>query len=363
MDINSKFIYLKRRSTFDEIKDMIPKELNPIIFIEDTSQLYTCGTFFNLGYPGVKVSEISGQIKVDIGQENFFLGTTGDSLSIKKGDGNQIIINSSALTKINTGAALEWDAVTKTLYHSKSGVVAGEYGQTTHVPNASIISVPNFVTDEYGHVISAGTSNVQIRDYVEQLAPTEQNVERNIMEAYNSGSESSDTAQLRKTNGMTFNDALNRLTVKGGIVSGNTVEINGGDLKVVRGVIIGNLQGDVSGSATPKIHLAEKPEYGGASKNLYGHVTLQDDIPGIRPPASSDNDQVTNAGVNAVAASPLMVWNALEQAKEYADTKGITIEAVNESGTSAIVQGKLNLTDDFVIDENNNLSLRWLEIQ
>ena len=77
MDINNKFIYLKRRESFDEIIEFIPKDLNPIIFIEDTSQIYTCGTFFNLGYPNIKVSEISGHINVDIGQENFFLTTTG----------------------------------------------------------------------------------------------------------------------------------------------------------------------------------------------------------------------------------------------------------------------------------------------
>lgn len=363
MNINSKFIYLKRRTSFDDIKNLIPEGLNPIIFIEDTSQLYTCGTFFNLGYPDVKVSEISGQIKVDIGQENFYLSTTGESLSIRKGEGNKIIINSSALTKVDTNLPLEWDEINKKLLHTESGVTAGEYGQSLDIVNASIITIPNITVNKFGHITSASVSTVQIRDYVEQIAPNGNlNVERNILESYNEASNITNSAQVRKTNGLTFNDSTKKLSVEGGINSKGTIAVNGGDLIVENGVIKGTLEGDVSGSATPKIHLSEKPEYGGASKDLYGHVILEDNLNGVKPEPSSDNTNPMNQGVVAKAASPLMVWNALEEAKSYTDEKGIIINAEKQDGTTIQVSKNLNFNDDFVIDENNNLSLKWIEI-
>ena len=52
-----------------------------------------------------------------------------------------------------------------------------------------------------------------------------------------------------------------------------------GDLVVEQGIIIGRLQGEVTGSATPKIHISETPDYGGASTKLYGHVKLVDVMP------------------------------------------------------------------------------------
>ena len=63
-----------------------------------------------------------------------------------------------------------------------------------------------------------------------------------------------------------------------------------------------------------------KPEYGGASTKLYGHVKLQD-ILSRKPDPSSDNENINDTNVvAAIAASPLMVWNAIETAKSYADS-------------------------------------------
>ena len=76
----------------------------------------------------------------------------------------------------------------------------------------------------------------------------------------------------------------------------------------------------MQGQATPKIHLSLKPEYGGASTKLYGHVKLQD-ILNTRPDPSSDNENINDTNVvAAIAASPLMVWNAIQTAKDYADS-------------------------------------------
>lgn len=362
MDLSSKFIYLKRRETFDEIKDLIPVNLNPIIFIEDTSQLYTCGTFFNLGYPDVKVTETSGQVKVDIGQEHFLMSTTGDSLSIRKGDGNKIIISSSALTEIFTESPLKWDDVSKKLTHIESGVIKGNYGQSNNTTNASILNIPNFTVNEHGHIVFAKTTSVQIRDYVTQVAPSDLNAERNILEGYNEANNTSDTDQVRKANGLTFNDSLKRLSVEGGIVSNNSVSVKTGDLVVEKGYIIGKVKGDVEGEATPKIHLSETPEYGGASTELYGHVVLRDDLPGVEPPLSSDNNDSNNTNIIAVAASPRMVWEALKASNKYTDDQLIDIIGLSDDNIIVDIKNSLNFTKDFVVDNDNNLSLRWEEL-
>ena len=69
--------------------------------------MWTCGTYFSIGYPSIEISEISGSVKVEIGNSFFLMSTAGDSLSIRKGDGNRIIISSNALTSVNTEAPLE----------------------------------------------------------------------------------------------------------------------------------------------------------------------------------------------------------------------------------------------------------------
>ena len=77
---------------------------------------------------------------------------------------------------------------------------------------------------------------------------------------------------------------------------------------MVGGNIIGNVDGDVTGTATPKIHLSKDPEYGGASKNLYGHVKLEDELGATSPEPSSDiEDDSSSEIVRGVAASPKMV--------------------------------------------------------
>ena len=115
--IDSKFAYIKKKETFKSLISSIPEGLNPIVFIEDTKEMWTCGTYFSIGFPGIDVSETSGSVKVEIGNSFFWMSTTGDSINVKKGDGNRIIINSNALNKIDTEAPLEWDAANKKLLH------------------------------------------------------------------------------------------------------------------------------------------------------------------------------------------------------------------------------------------------------
>lgn len=320
MVIDSKFAYIKRKEVFEPLINTIPKGLNPIVFIEDTREMWTCGTYFSIGYPSIEISEVSGSVKVQIGESFFLMSTTGESISVRKGDGNRVIISSNALSKIDTKPPLEWDATNKKLSHTTSGVVPGSYGQSTSLSNTSIFVIPNIIVDETGHITLAENHSIEIRDYVEQLAPSNLMEERNLLLSYNEVSNTSDTSQVRKANGLTFNDATQKMTIAGGINSNGPVNINHGDLSVLNGYIIGNLKGDVQGEATPKIHLSLRPEYGGASTKLYGHVKLQD-ILNTRPDPSSDNENINDTNIAAaIAASPLMVWNAIQTAKEYADS-------------------------------------------
>lgn len=320
MIINSKFAYVKKKETFEPLITTIPKGLNPIVFIEDTREMWTCGTYFSIGYPSIEISESSGSVKVSIGNSFFLLSTAGESISVRKGDGNRIIISSNALNRVDTEAPLTWDTANRKLLHMDSGVAPGSYGQSTSLGNASVFIVPNIMVDSTGHITYAQNYNVEIRDYVEQLAPSTLAGNRNVLLSYNADSESMDTSQVRKANGLLFNDSTQRLTVEGGLDTNGPVFVNHGDLSVLDGYIIGHLKGDVEGEAKPKIHLSNKPEYGGASINLYGHVKLQD-VLNNKPEPSSDNENINDPNItNAIAASPLMVWNAIQTAKDYADS-------------------------------------------
>ena len=320
MIIDKKIVYARKKEEFEPLISTIPEGLNPVVFIEDTREVWTCGTYFSIGYPSIEVSEVSGSVKVQIGNSFFLLTPTGDSISLRKGDGNRIIISSNALNRVDTEPPLKWDASNRKLLHMESGVASGSYGQSTNLGNASVFVVPNFIVDATGHITFAENHNIEIRDYVEQVAPSNQMAERNILLSYNKANNNMDTSQVRKANGLTFNDATQRITVAGGMVSDGAVTVNHGDVSVLDGYIIGKLKGDVEGQAIPKIHLSLKPEYGGASTKLYGHVKLQD-ILSRKPDPSSDNENINNTNVvAAIAASPLMVWNAIETAKSYADS-------------------------------------------
>lgn len=318
MVIDKKIAYVKKKELFEPLIPTIPTGLNPIVFIEDTREMWTCGTYFSIGYPSIEVSEESGSIKVTIGNSFFMMSTTGESISVRKGDGNRIILSSNALNRVDTDVPLEWVTADRKLIHKKSGTNAGTFGQSTNVNNASIFSIPNVTVDEWGHVTDIADRNVSIRDYVEQLTPSTSIGERNVLLAY-SDMDVSESAQVRKANGMSYNDVTKKLILTGGLNSTGAVNVVGSDLTVIDGYIIGKLKGNVEGSATPKIHLSLKPEYGGSSLELYGHVKLQDTL-NSKPNPSTSNTNINNTEITAIAASPLMVWNAIETAKAYADS-------------------------------------------
>ena len=245
MNVNNKFIYARTKDSFLQILPTIPQGLNPIVFIEDSKQIWTCGTYFSMGDVELKVSEIDGSIKVNVGNDSFFLSTSGEALSIRKGDRNSIVITSSALTKLNTDTVLKWDAVNKKISHSQTAVKIGKYGPGTNETDVSIITVPNFTVDQYGHLIEAGEVNVKIRDYVNQLAASEDNVYRPVLLSYGEGSDEASTSGVRKANGLEYNDASGNLKLsKGGIeVSEDVVtrlNLYGDNEMTIRDVNFGN---------------------------------------------------------------------------------------------------------------------------
>ena len=405
MNITSKFIYALTRTAFEREIPNIPEDLKPIVFIENTKEIWINGTYFSAGYPSITINEISGSVKVQIGDAYFTIQTNGASLNVRKGTGNNIIFNSSALTFIDTEAPLEWKSDTKQLLHVLSGVLAGTYGQSSSLNNASTFDIPNLIVDSYGHINEITNKKIIIRDYVEQLKSTQIAANRNILLSYNEVNDTSDTAQVRKADGLTYNDESGNLSVKGGIKTGGEVTINNGNLNVIGGFIVGDLQGNVTGEATPKIHLSEQPEYGGASLYLYGHVIVQDNLGVIAPPLSSDNADPTSATVTrGVAASPRMVWDTKQSLLETINTKpnikgfivgedkleitkpnqeinivgengidvsivnegfvikGINITGHNESNVEKTITNNLKLSKDFSVDSNNEMWIRWEEI-
>ena len=66
-----------------------------------------CHFHFSIGYPAINVTETNSIVSVGIGNTSFSLASSGESLSIKKGIGNNIIITSNALSKVNTDLPLE----------------------------------------------------------------------------------------------------------------------------------------------------------------------------------------------------------------------------------------------------------------
>ena len=402
MAIESKIVYAKTKSTFESLKSSIPTNLNPVVFIEDTKEVWTCGTYFNLGYPSLLVTEENSIVNITLNDSIVSLIATGDGLSIRKGTGNRIVFNSTALSSISTEAPLEWLPAERKLIHKESNVVLGTYGPTSQIENASTFQVPYFSVDKYGHIQLAGTTNIGIRDYVEQRAPSTVNQEKSLLLSSNVGLSSETTSSEKST--ATYNNVLGVLTIPGGLnVTGKT-NMSGG-LEVTNGYIIGTLQGSVTGDATPKVHADLTPKYGGASLNLYGHVKLQDVFVGVPEPSSSnDNPNSTTTG-RGVAASPKLIWDTkvgLEQKinskpgisaisgdvgvividapneeVKFKGNNGISVEIIdNEVNIKGVqiygfdsqeikktINNELTIGKDFITDDLNEMNIRWLELE
>lgn len=402
--MQSKIIYAKTKLAFEnklnDTPDETLKKLSPLVFIEDTREVWINGTYFSVGTPGVSVSEVNDIINVSIGPNGFTMSSSGDNLVIRKGSGNNIIFSSPALVNIDTQFPLKWDVSKKELSHEISGVEQGTYGQTSESDNANLLTIPFMSVDKWGHLLSVDNRNVKIRDYVEQLSSELVTGQYNLLLGYSSNSDS-ETQPVRKARGITYDANTEKLIVSGGIQAGGDSTVSG-NFTVTDGQIIGDVQGNISGTATPKIHLSDEPEYGGASLNLYGHVKLQDRFNGVPAPSSDNSDPESNMVRNGIAASPKLVWDVkeeLEQKIEAVDkiqaisingvtvnkedfpdelkitTEGglmgginpttgeitfstVQISGFNENEDEILLEDELEFTKDFEII-NNKVSLRW----
>lgn len=400
--MESKIIYAKTKEAFQREIDNIPPDLKPLVFIEDTKEVWIMGNYFSIGSPGIRILDSNNIITVEVGPSNFTMSTSGDNIVIRKGEGNNIIFSSSALTSIDTEYPLKWDSTIKKLTHEKTEITPGSYGETSSTDNVSLITIPWFSVDAWGHLTEATNRNIKIRDYVEQVSSDTITGSYNVLVGY-SGNSLSETNPARKAQGLSFDPATKKLLIEGGITAG-TSSISG-NLVVTEGQIIGDVQGNITGTATPKIHLSEDPEYGGASTKLYGHVKLQDEL--SSEPESSDTNEDVNSPqvVRGIAASPRMVWDVKQEllggideaskvkrlevndngidASEFPSTlkvkttnglkggidpvtKELTFSAVEISGydnnnNKIIIEDNLEFTTDFDTT-NNKVSLRWVDI-
>ena len=400
MAIESKIVYAKTKSTFESLKSSIPTNLNPIVFIEDTKEVWTCGTYFNLGYPSLLVTEENSIVNITLNDSIVSLIATGDGLSIRKGTGNRIVFNSTALSSISTEAPLEWLPAERKLIHKESNVVLGTYGPTSQIENASTFQVPYFSVDKYGHIQVSGTTNIGIRDYVVQKAPSTVNQEKSLLISSDVGIGTDTTTTEKAT--ATYNNVTETLSVPNLKITSD-VDV-GGDLEV-KGIIIGTLQGSVTGDAIPKVHADTSPKFGGASLNLYGHVKLQDVFVGVPEPSSSNDNPNSTTTERGVAASPKLVWDTkvgLEQKInskpgisaisgdvgvividapneeiKFKGNNGISVEIIdNEVNIKGVqiygfdsqeikktINNELTIGKDFITDDSNEVNIRWLELE
>ena len=401
MAINSKIVYVKTKNNFESLKPTIPENLNPIVFIEDSKEVWVCGTYFNLKYPTLSVFEENSIVNISLDNSTIQLVPTGDGLSIRKGSGNRIIFNSLALSSILTETPLEWIASEKKLIHSLSKVTPDTYGPTAQIENASTFQVPYFSVDKYGHIQVSGTTNIGIRDYVEQKAPSTINQEKSLLISSNVGLGVDTTTTEKAT--ATYNNVTGTLSIPGGLNVATDVDI-GGDIEV-KGVIIGTLQGSVTGDATPKVHADVSPKFGGASLNLYGHVKLQDVFIGVPEPSSSNDNPNSTTTERGVAASPKLVWDTKVELEQKINNKpgisaisgdvgvmaidtpnkeiklkginGVSVEIIdNEINIKGVqiygfdsqeikktINNELTIGKDFITDDLNEVNIRWLELE
>ena len=362
-DWTHKFYFFKKKDTFLSVIDTVPEGLDPIIFIEDSSEVWVNGHYFQVGYPGIQITQNESNVNVVIGQDSFQIQATGEGLSVQKGTGNTILFNSSALSTINTDDKLTLDPGQKKLSHVITGA-HGDYGTSTDEDNQSIISVPYISVDTTGHIVSAKTVNITIRDYVKQCTPDDADKDRNILIAENDN-QNEESGPVVKAGGLQYNNNEQKLKGQNAGFGGN-VDVSG-DVNVI-GIIKGNVEGNVTGVATPNNHADPTTKYGagtsagpgGTPAAMYGHVKLQDDFD-----KNTDGTMVVPDAGNTdkgkgVAASPLMVYNGMKDAEVYADGINPKIAFTDDDGKEKQLSGddRLVFSDDFEKD-GDSLYLKW----
>lgn len=392
--LKNKVIYLKDSSKLQEVLERCVND--PVIFIEDTKQVYTCGNVFDFAkdYQDAKVTVTQAKdgVVVNVGNQEYFkIKISGDSLSLQAADNERdILFQSSALVNIpiEEGSFLYWDSKAKKLcadkYFDKESFFGGYSDNADeNITDKATIEVPGFKVNEYGIVTGAKTFKVTTVDKnVLQEGSRSDDGDYPLLHSSGTGVNNSNTSSVYKTGGVTYNPSKGQLNVTKAYIkdfSADTIKITGG--LVLDGDL--DLGGNViNGQATPVVHIStDKAKYGGASVYTYGHVKLQDELKKengvyVVPEASSDNTSESNGEVvNSVAASPLMVYNAYTEAvavsNKYTDEKvagiviaggGVNVSGINTEGQSVSGIKNLDFKGDFVIADDGGVSISWYKI-
>lgn len=350
--MDSKFLYFVKREIFNALYEQFPSNLSPLCFIEDTNEIWFNHHFFQAGHESIRISEMDNIVNVSLSEDSFNIVPGSESISLKS-QGNNVIISCDALTRIDTDDYLEWKE--NRLYHKISGATPGQYGPKVDLFGTNAVPTFQINVDAAGHITSIKEKTTTIRDYVEQRESDSINSDRQLLLAER-GEPQDDTNITRKANA-TFNNASGELKVPKMVIEGveqtNVLVINHGNIIVKDGVIEGKVKGEVEGTATPKIHISDIPDYGGASLHTYGHVMLVDEI-SDNPSPSSNNTDKTNKNVVALAASPYAV-------KDYFDRHKMVVTAKNDGLVTIDLGQSWGFGEDFTA-KDSKVQIRWKEV-
>ena len=206
-----------------------------------------------------------------------------------------------------------------------------------HVQKASshTINIPGKVTQ---NVLNPNTTGI----FPIVLAPTPADTSR-TEETYKT-----EILQIKATQGV---NAIDYTLVAPNIEINGNQEITGNI--TVHGQITGSFVGNVTGTATPTNHADVNDTFGlgtsagnGGVEALYGHVKLQDTF------SKDTSGAIIAPQVTAgVAASPLLVYNAMQEIAKLEDNQG----------NANKLKTPFTFSNDFS-ESNEKIYINWLEI-
>lgn len=314
-------------------------------------------------FPGITFESDTetGTVIIQSGKSSFRLAVEGSSLGIHTNVANTITITSDALNNIETEAPLYWDISAKKLTHQPSSVITDDqvkqvtYGPTADILNSNSFSVPEITVDKYGHVQKGATHTVTVASTVAQnvLGTNVEGIFPLILAP--SPATKTDIEEVYKTPILQVEAVQGVQAVEYTLVTPN-ITVNGsqevhGNFKV-HGTIEGQFVGDVQGTATPTNHADPTPTFGlGTSAGdgvdaLYGHVKLQDTFE-----KDSSGGIVAPQETAGVAASPVLVYNALQEVAQIEDNQG----NINK------LKAPFTFSNDFQ-ESSDKIHINWLEV-
>ena len=272
-------------------------------------------------FPGITFESdtTTGTVIIQSGKSSFRLAVDGPSLGIHTNVADTITITSDALNNIDTEAPLYWDNTANG--HVQKGA--------THT-----VTIPGRVTQNVLGVNAEGSFPII-------LAPTPA-TETRTEEVYKTP-----ILQIQAVQGV---QAIDYTLISPNILVNGDQTVTG-DF-TVNGEIHGKFIGNVEGTATPTNHASVEDTFGLGTaagvgvEALYGHVKLQDTFE-----KDSSGGVVAPTSTAGVAASPLLVYNALQEVAQIEDNQG----NINK------LKAPFTFSNDFQ-ESNEKIHINWLEV-